>query len=228
MSADTSNPRPKNVQTAKRKGRPLLVPPTPYPQLYFWSGRPCIAPTSAVVSWDFVMGCSWDSIGPHGIFNGIYGILWDVVYGFQGISWDFHGFCTHLSEKHMLLSPVMLKRLDQRQTKKLSGSSLRASSRLEPLHSVLMGSQWALNEVPNDSPMAAGGSIFLIARPPAFQVVLRHGLTWLDMAPSHVEPCGVFLSLSSPFNLPDSPSPVIRNSANIGTKEHHSIANLRR
>ena len=58
------------------------------------------------------------------------------------------------------------------------------------------------------------------------------------MAPSHVEPCGVFLSLSSPLNLHDSPSPVIRithlalflcrNSANIGTKKHHSIANLRR
>ena len=63
--------------------------------------------------------------------------------------------------------------------------------------------------------MAAGGSIFLIARPPAFQVVLRHGSTWLDMAPSRVEPCGVFLSLSSPLNLHESPSPV-------------RIANLRR
>jgi hypothetical protein len=108
-------------------------------------------------------------------FTGFYGMSFMDFMAFHGI---FDGFYTHLYEKNMLLSPVMLKRLDQSQTKKLSGSSLRVSSCLESLHSVLMGSQWAINEVRNDSPMAAGGSSFLIARPPAFQVVLRHGSTW--------------------------------------------------
>ena len=105
VSADTSNPRPKNVQTGQRKGPPLLVPPTPYPQLYFWSGRPCIAPTSmtsaiskrllpsALIcsgSMGFSMGW-WDSIGSHGIFDGIYGISWDFSFHgiFMAFPWGF-------------------------------------------------------------------------------------------------------------------------------------------
>jgi len=148
-----------------------------------------------VVPWDFVMGCSWDSIGSHGIFDGIYVILWDVVYGFHGISWDFHGFYTHLYEKkHVVVS--------------CHAETLGPKSKKETLRISGCQAAWSPS-------MAAGGSIFLIARPPAFQVVLRHGSTWLDMAPSRVEPCGVFLSLSSPLNLHESPSPV-------------RIANLRR
>jgi hypothetical protein len=51
------------------------------------------------------MGCSWDSIGSHGIFDGIYGILWDVVYGFHGISWDFRWILhSSLRKKHVVVS----------------------------------------------------------------------------------------------------------------------------
>ena len=138
MSKDTSNPRPKNVQTGQRKGPPLLVPPTPYPQLYFWSGRPCIAPTSmtSAISKRLLPSaliCSGSMGFCDGMFMGFYWISWDFRWNlrdFMGcrlwISWHFMGFSwilhSSLRKKNMLLSPVMLKRLDQSQRKKLSGS----------------------------------------------------------------------------------------------------------
>ena len=89
---------------AKRKGPPLLVPPTPYPQLYFWSGRPCIAPTSmtSAISKRLLPSaliCSGSKGFCDGMFMGFYWISWDSRWNlrdFMGrrlwISWHFMGF----------------------------------------------------------------------------------------------------------------------------------------
>ena len=110
----------KECADGPREGPPLLVPPTPYPQLYFWSGRPCIAPTSmtSAISKRLLPSaliCSGSKGFCDGMFMGFYWISWDSRWNlrdFMGrrlwISWHVMGFSwilhSSLWKKHVVVS----------------------------------------------------------------------------------------------------------------------------
>ena len=103
----------------RAKGRSATLG-APYPQLYFWSGRPCIAPTSmtSAISKRLLPSaliCSGSKGFCDGMFMGFYWISWDSRWNlrdFMGrrlwISWHVMGFSwilhSSLWKKHVVVS----------------------------------------------------------------------------------------------------------------------------